>query len=102
MTYDTCRSDYLALAGAKLIEIQAKVYIVKAVLRNEIAKRDGCESEQFRRSKRQVEHFMTTAQQKLEDLRNTEDEDWETARDSFNTAWEDVAQSIRTAVAKFS
>lgn len=96
-----CRSAYLELAGAKLMEIQNKVQIVRMILTKELEKGNRADSEQLRRSRRQVECFMMAAQQKLEDLRTTNGDDWDTARDSFNSAWEDVAQSIKLAIAKF-
>ena len=97
-----CRSAFLELAAARLIEVQARGSIVNLKLRSEIAKRNGCDTEQLRRLNHQVEHFMTAAQQRFDDVESAQDGDWETARDSFNNACEDVAQSIRRAVARFS
>ena len=102
MRQSACRSAYLELAGAKLTDIESKVAIIRVKMRNELASGNGCDMEQLRRASQQVEHFLSAARQRLEDLKSVEDDNWETARDSFNSAWEDVAQSIRKAVARFS
>ena len=102
MTDRTCRSDYLELVEARLIEIQANVYSIKTMFRNEIAKGGGCDCEQLLLSRNQVEHFMTAVRQRLDDLKTAEDENWETAKDAFESAWEDFAHSIRRAVARSS
>ena len=102
MTHRACRSAYLELVGGRLIEIQERAHIIKAILRNEIAKADVGDSEQLRLSRNQLEHFMTSVWQRLDDLKTTEDENWAKAKDSFESAWEDVAHSIRKAVARFS
>lgn len=102
MTHTIAQSDYMDLASAKLIEIKEKAHIVETKLLNEIADGKRFDCEQLQRSKQQVEHFMSTAQQKLDDLQAAEGEQWEMAKDAFNSAWEDVAQSMRQAVARFS
>ncbi len=95
------RSAYVALASAKLNEIQGKVFIVRALLRREIAAGNSFDSQQLRRLRRQMNFFMLTAQRKLKELKKADNENWYAARDSFNNAWEDVAQSIKLAIAKF-
>ena len=101
MTHRNARSAYQEVAGVKLVEIQAKVYIIRAVLKNEIAKGSGSDSEQLRLSRKQVGHFMSAVQKSLDDLIAAEDENWDVAKDSFDSAWEDVANAIRKAVARF-
>lgn len=101
MPSSTCRSTYLAMAGAQLIEIQKKVYIVNGILRDAINNGTAIDGEQLRHSRNRIEFLMIAAQQKLENLKNTDDANWETAKDAFNIAWEDVTQSIRLVVARF-
>jgi len=95
------RSAYVALASAKLIEIQGKVFIVRAILRREIAKGNSVDSQQLLRLRHQMNFFMLAAQRQLKELKKADNEDWHAARDSFNNAWEDVAHSIKLAIAKF-
>jgi hypothetical protein len=102
MTNRDARSTYLKLAEARLVEIQAKATIIDLKSKNEIAAGQSCVIDQITRSNTQVEQFMATARQKLNDLNSADDANWEAARDAFNSAWEDVSQAIRKAVSRFT
>ena len=102
MTASIVRSVYLRRADIKVVEIQAKVAIVKGQLKSSMAGEGVNDIDQRTKATQQAQCCMAAVEKKLDELRSADDDNWDKARQDFDNACEDVAQCIRNVMARYS